>query len=162
MTDGGPFDGHLRSLRSNEDQVLGAGGIALRLGMFYGPEPMTYQMMRSCRHRTLPIPRSAGTAHPIHIDDAAGATVAALESDRTGQAYNIADDRPVGMDEFLDEVARAAGAPRPFRVPGALLRRCPTCTPSWWGRRSVSTAPRLMPNSVGNPVSAPASTDSRR
>lgn len=125
VSDGGPFDHHLRSLRSNEDQVLGMGGISLRYGMFYGPEPMTWLMMRLCRRRFLPAPRPAATVHPIHIADAAAAGVAALRHGRPGQAYNIADDHPVGMDEYLDAIAHAAGTPRPLRVPGSLLRPMP-------------------------------------
>ncbi|RDI48444.1 NAD-dependent epimerase/dehydratase family protein [Nocardia mexicana] len=123
--EGGPFDPHLRSLRSNEDQVLGFGGIALRYGLFYGPEPSTFGMMDSLRRRKLPVPRHAATLHPIHIEDAASATVAALEHGRPGEAYNIADDRPVDMGDYLDTLAATAGAPTPRRIPGWLLRATP-------------------------------------
>ncbi|WP_219420293.1 hypothetical protein [Pseudonocardia nigra] len=51
--------------------------------------------------------------------------MAALDRGRAGQAYNIVDDRPVGMDEFIDAVAAAVGAPRPPRIPGCLLRGTP-------------------------------------
>lgn len=122
---GGPFDVHLRSLRSNEDQVRGAGGIALRYGMFYGPEPATRRMMAQARRRLLPVPRPSATLHPIHIADAAAATVAALERGGAGEAYNVADDCPVDMADFLDAVAAVAGAPRPRRIPGWLLRTTP-------------------------------------
>ncbi|MGW5641902.1 NAD-dependent epimerase/dehydratase family protein [Saccharopolyspora sp. NPDC003752] len=124
----GAFDRHLRSLRSNEDQVLGAAGIdgiALRYGLFYGPERSTLSMMDMARRRRLPVPRPAGTMHLIHIADAASATVAALERGRAGQAYNIVDDEPVGMDDYLDAVAAAVGAPAPRRIPGWLLRVTP-------------------------------------
>ncbi|NYI97109.1 nucleoside-diphosphate-sugar epimerase [Streptomonospora nanhaiensis] len=128
VPDGGAFDGHLRSLRSNEDQVLGAAGlegVALRYGLFYGRDPSTLSMMRLARRRLLPAPRRAAVLHPVHIEDAAEATVAALHHGGAGRAYNIADDTPVGMDVFLDHLAAAAGAPRPVRVPGALLRPAP-------------------------------------
>lgn len=124
----GPFDPHLRSLRSNEDQVLGAegiDGIALRYGMFYGPEPATRTMMALARRRLLPAPRPAATLSLIHLADAASATVAALERGRAGQPYNIVDDRPVAMDAYLAALAAAAGAPAPRRVPGWLLRPLP-------------------------------------
>lgn len=125
VADGGPFDDHLRSLRSNEDQVLGAGGVALRYGMFYGPDPMTRKLVRMASRRLLPAPTPPATVHPIHVDDAAAAAVAALRSGRRGQAYNIADEHPVRMDTFVDALASAAGAPRPIRVPSGLLRPMP-------------------------------------
>ncbi|MDA3649612.1 NAD(P)-dependent oxidoreductase [Saccharopolyspora indica] len=124
----GPFGHHLRSLRSNEDQVLGSPdleGIALRYGLFYGPEPATRKMLDLARKRQLPIPRPAATLHPIHIADAASATVAALERGRAGQAYNIVDDEPVDMGDYLAALAETAGAPPPRRVPGWLLRVTP-------------------------------------
>ncbi|HLT11642.1 MAG TPA: NAD(P)-dependent oxidoreductase [Micromonosporaceae bacterium] len=123
---GGKFDAHLRSLRSNEDQVLASeGGVALRYGLFYGPDAMTRTLLRLCRRRVMPAPRPAGTLHPIHVDDAADAAVAALERGRAGQAYNVVDDQPVGMDEYLDAMASAAGTRRPLRVPASLLRPWP-------------------------------------
>ncbi|MER7077319.1 Nucleoside-diphosphate-sugar epimerase [Saccharopolyspora kobensis] len=124
----GPFGHHLRSLRSNEDQVLGSPdleGIALRYGLFYGPEPATRKMLELTRKRQLPIPRPAATLHPIHIADAASATVAALERGRAGQAYNIVDDQPVDMGDYLAALAETAGAPPPRRVPGWLFRAVP-------------------------------------
>ncbi|KAA5826838.1 NAD(P)-dependent oxidoreductase [Saccharopolyspora hirsuta] len=124
----GAFDHHMRSLRSNEDQVLGATdfeGIALRYGLFYGPEPFTRKMLTLARKRLLPVPRPAATLHPIHIADAASATVAALDRGRAGEAYNIVDDQPADMGDFLDAVAATAGAPTPRRVPGWLLRPTP-------------------------------------
>ncbi|RKT82389.1 Nucleoside-diphosphate-sugar epimerase [Saccharopolyspora antimicrobica] len=124
----GPFGHHMRSLRSNEDQVLRSPdleGIALRYGLFYGPEPATRKMLELTRKRQLPIPRPAATLHPIHIADAASATVAALERGRAGQAYNIVDDQPVDMGDYLAALAETAGAPPPRRVPGWLFRAVP-------------------------------------
>ncbi|MCI2421856.1 NAD(P)-dependent oxidoreductase [Saccharopolyspora sp. K220] len=124
----GPFDHHLRSLRSNEDQVLGAEGIhgvALRYGLFYGPERSTFMMMNLARRRQLPVPRPAATMHLIHVADAASATIAALDRGRAGHAYNIVDDQPVGMADYLNALAAAAGAPTPRRIPGWLLRATP-------------------------------------
>jgi nucleoside-diphosphate-sugar epimerase len=125
---GAPFDRHLRSLRSNEDQVLGAAdihGVALRYGLFYGPERSTFSMMNMARRGRLPVPRPAATMHLIHVADAASATVAALQHGRAGQAYNIVDDQPVGMDEYMDAVAAAVGAKTPRRIPSWLLRATP-------------------------------------
>ena len=126
--DGTPFDRHLRSMRSNEDQVFaarGIDGIALRYGLFYGPEPTTRRFAASARARRLAVPTRAGVTSPIHIADAASATLAALERGRGGEAYNIADDSPLGFDDYLRAIARAAAAPEPRRIPGWVLRPVP-------------------------------------
>ncbi|MEV4127326.1 NAD-dependent epimerase/dehydratase family protein [Nocardia sp. NPDC049707] len=125
---GDSFDRHLRSMLSNENQVLsapGMDGIALRYGLFYGPEVSTYTLADMARKRRLPVSRPAGVTSPIHIVDAAAATVAALERGRGGEPYNIADDHPVGFDEYVRAIARAAGAPEPRRIPSWLLRATP-------------------------------------
>lgn len=118
-------DRHMRSMRANEDQVLAASGIALRYGMFYGPEPMTLRLLESARRRRVPAIRGAGTLSPIHLHDAAAATVAALERGRPAQAYNIVDDQPVGFDDYVRAAAEAAGGPAPRLVPAGALRMLP-------------------------------------
>ena len=57
----------------------------------------------------------------VHVDDAADATVAAVERGAPG-IYNIADDEPAPMSEWLPEFAKAAGAKKPLRVPVWLAR----------------------------------------
>ena len=57
----------------------------------------------------------------IHIDDAATATLAAIESGRTG-VYNIVDDDPAPVAEWLPALAAAIGAKPPRRVPAWLAR----------------------------------------
>src|SRR5688500_1986009 len=95
----------LRALRSNEEQVLtadGIEGVALRYGMFYGQDGVTRMIVNLVRKRRLPVPSSGGGfIGPIHLDDAAAATAAALEKGRAGQAYNIVDDEPVRWADFL-------------------------------------------------------------
>ncbi|MFI6921112.1 NAD-dependent epimerase/dehydratase family protein [Nonomuraea spiralis] len=124
----GAFDPHMRSMRANEEQVFaapGIDGISLRYGMFYGPEPSTRKLMDMTRKRLLPVPDPAGTVSLIHIEDAASAAVSALERGTPGRPYNIADDRPVRFDVYVRALARAAGAPVPWAVPGGLLRAMP-------------------------------------
>lgn len=53
----------------------------------------------------------------VHVDDAAVATVAALERGAPGRAYNIADDNPITWQEFFAEVAGRHRTPRPIRLP---------------------------------------------
>jgi 2-alkyl-3-oxoalkanoate reductase len=100
--------------------VTGAGGIALRYGIFYG-EPVD-GMVEAVRARKFPIVGDgAGVWSFIHLDDAAGATVAALEHD--GPAlYNIVDDEPSPTSEWLPELARIVGAKPPQRFPRLVAR----------------------------------------
>lgn len=122
------FDRHMDSMHANEERVLGAPGlegVALRYGMFYGPEPATRQLVSMARRRLLPVPRPSGVTSLIHVHDAAAATVAALDRGRPGQAYNIVDDEPVDFATYVRAVAERAGAPAPRTVPAWLLRPMP-------------------------------------
>jgi nucleoside-diphosphate-sugar epimerase len=124
----GAFDRHMRSMRSNEDQVFGTPGIegiSLRYGLFYGADTSTRTMLDLVRKRRLPVTAPSGVTSPVHLDDAAAATVAALERGRAGQAYNIADDDPTSFDEYVRTLAAVAGAPAPRRVPSWALRAMP-------------------------------------
>jgi nucleoside-diphosphate-sugar epimerase len=68
--------------------------------------------------RRLPVSTSGGAfANFIYLEDAAAATVAALEKGRAGQAYNIVDDGPVRWADYLDALAAELGARRPWRLP---------------------------------------------
>ncbi|NNH72080.1 NAD(P)-dependent oxidoreductase [Nocardia uniformis] len=117
-------DPFLAALHAAEDQAWQSGieGIALRYGLFYGPGASA-TFTRALRLRMLPLPSSGtGSMGFIHIDDAAAATVAALDNGRAGQAYNIVDEEPVTWDAMLDAMAAAIGVRRPLRVPPRLLR----------------------------------------
>jgi len=121
--------GHaIAAMRSNEEQVFTAGmeGIALRYGAFYGQDNFTRMIVNLVRKRRLPVPRSdGGFANFIYLEDAAAATVAALEKGRAGQAYNIVDDEPARWGDYLDAVAAELGVRRPWRVPTWTLRAIP-------------------------------------
>jgi nucleoside-diphosphate-sugar epimerase len=58
----------------------------------------------------------------VELTDAARAVVAAVERGRPGQAYNIADDTPMGFRAHVEAVARAFGLPEPMNVPLWLLK----------------------------------------
>lgn len=127
---GEPVDGPERpvveALRSAESQAFSADGIdgvALRYGLFYGSDGGTRRMIDSVRKRRLPVIKGGGgEANWIHLDDAAAATVAALEKGRPGTAYNIVDGTPVTWGAFFDEIASLVGAKPPLRVPPGLLK----------------------------------------
>ena len=103
------------------DQVVtDAGGIALRYGGFYGAA--NDGLVKPVRKRQFPIiGDGAGVTSWIHLDDAAAATVLALESARAG-IYNIVDDDPALMRDWLPALAQALGAKPPRHVPVWLAR----------------------------------------
>jgi 2-alkyl-3-oxoalkanoate reductase len=103
-----------------ERAVTGAGGIALRYGGFYGAA--NDPLVGPVRKRLVPvIGDGEGYTSYIHLDDAAAATVLALGHD--GPAiYNIVDDEPAPMREWLPGLAEALGARPPRRAPAWLAR----------------------------------------
>jgi nucleoside-diphosphate-sugar epimerase len=118
------------AVRSMESQVLDANraglveGVILRYGLFYGPDnPATQNMIAMARKRMLPVVRGDRSLLPvIHVDDAVGATIAALDRGDPGSVYEIVDDQPVSMTHFVRTLADRAGAPRPFTVPAWVPR----------------------------------------
>ncbi|HEV3047940.1 MAG TPA: NAD(P)-dependent oxidoreductase [Solirubrobacteraceae bacterium] len=113
------------ALAELERTVLGADGVVLRYGYFYGPGSSLSSsgaMGRDVSKRRLPvIGGGAGVWSFIHVEDAARATVAALANGASG-AYNVVDDEPAKVAEWLPALAEALGAPRPMRVPAWLAR----------------------------------------
>ncbi|WP_333777984.1 NAD-dependent epimerase/dehydratase family protein [Streptomyces sp. IBSBF 3136] len=111
----------LETLRYAEDAVLGAGGAVLRYGAFYGPGAIDDQV-ELIRKRQYPlVGRGTGYSSWVHLDDAAGATVLAVEQKARG-VFNIVDDEPAPASEWLPWLAACAGAKRPMRVPVWLAR----------------------------------------
>lgn len=98
-----------------DEVVTAAGGIALRYGGFYGAD--NDGLPGPVRKRQLPVVgNGAGVSSFIHLDDAAAATVLALERFQPG-IYNIVDDEPAPMREWLPGLAAALGAKPPRHVP---------------------------------------------
>jgi 2-alkyl-3-oxoalkanoate reductase len=101
-----------------DQAVADAGGIALRYGGFYGDAGD--QLVTMVRKRRFPlIGNGTGFTSWIHLDDAAAATVLALDHGTAG-VYNIVDDEPAPAREWLPELARALGAKPPRRIPAWL------------------------------------------
>jgi 2-alkyl-3-oxoalkanoate reductase len=118
-----PFGGGVRAIDAMERAVVdadGLEGVVLRYGWFYGPG--TYygehgSTASDVRKRRFPvIGKGAGLFSFIHVDDAASATVAAVERGPPG-VYNVVDDEPAAMRDWLPAYAEAIGAKRPLRVP---------------------------------------------
>jgi nucleoside-diphosphate-sugar epimerase len=108
-----------------EHAVLGANGIVLRYGYFYGPDSTISSagsVVEDLAKRRLPIiGKGSGVWSFVHVDDAARATVEALEHDGPA-VYNIVDDEPAKVGDWIPLLAEAVGAPRPFKLPVALAQ----------------------------------------
>lgn len=121
---GNRTDKPIEALLSTETQVREADsieGIALRYGLFYGEDLDV--MKRSLNRFALPVPSYwRGKVPLIHHQDAASATIAALERGIAGRAYNIVDDMPVSWHEFVSTVSRETRSRRPVVLPDAVIR----------------------------------------
>lgn len=109
-------------LQHVEDVVVKAGGAALRYGPFYGPGGGVEDQIELVRKRRLPIiGGGTGNFSWVHLDDAASATVLAVEQ-RANGVFNIVDDDPAPVSEWLPHLAACVGAKRPLRIPAWLAR----------------------------------------
>jgi nucleoside-diphosphate-sugar epimerase len=107
---------------SAEQQAIttqGIEGIALRYGLFYGAD--IERMERMLRRRMLPVVRSGGEIPFIHHEDAASATVAALERGTAGSVYNVVDDTPARFADLIGAIQRERSTPAPLVVPKWML-----------------------------------------
>jgi len=123
-----PFNEAVEAVLGHEREVLGTDGIeglVLRYGQFYGPD--TYyspggSIYQQVSKRMVPVTGpGTGTASFLHVEDAAGATVAALDHGPPG-IYNVVDDEPAPGHEWLPVYAAAIGAKPPRHVPTWLAR----------------------------------------
>ncbi|SEG92595.1 Nucleoside-diphosphate-sugar epimerase [Actinacidiphila yanglinensis] len=111
----------MEALRHVEEVVAAAGGAVLRYGAFYGPGA-TDDQVELVRKRQFPlIGAGTGYASWVHLDDAASATVLAVEQKARG-VFNIVDDEPAPASAWLPLLASCAGAKPPMRVPVWLAR----------------------------------------
>jgi nucleoside-diphosphate-sugar epimerase len=104
---------------ATEQQAFTAVGIALRYGIFYGGDAEEKRALLA--KRDIPVAKG-GLLGWIHHEDAAAATVAALEHGRAGNAYNIVDDEPATWKRVFTAMAEAYGAPSPRNLPRWMLR----------------------------------------
>ena len=118
----------LAAIRHLEQAVLGADwteGIVLRYGALYGPGTsmaLGAEQVEMVRRRRVPLVGAGGGVWSfIHVADAADATVAAVERGNRG-VYNVVDDDPAPVAEWLPALAQQLGAKKPLRVPRFLGR----------------------------------------
>jgi len=109
------------AIRHLEDVVVKSGGAVLRYGGLYGPGA-TDDQVELVRKRQYPVV-GGGTGYYswVHLDDAASATVLAVEQKASG-VFNIVDDEPAPASEWLPYLAACAGAKPPMRIPKWLAR----------------------------------------
>jgi nucleoside-diphosphate-sugar epimerase len=124
----GVFGTAAAALAEMEREVLGAEGmegVVLRYGWLYGPDTFFASdgsSTEDAHKRKLPIVgKGGGTFSFLHVDDAASATVAAVERGAPG-TYNVVDDEPAPMRDWVPVFCDAVGAKKPMRVPVWLAR----------------------------------------
>jgi nucleoside-diphosphate-sugar epimerase len=147
-----PFRATLEAIRHLERAVTEAtwcAGLVLRYGAFYGPgtsislDPEA-EMAKPVRGRRFPVVGGGGGVWSfIHIADAAAATVAAVEGGAPG-VYQVVDDEPAPVREWLPALADALGAKRPRRIP------------RWLGRLAAGQAATIMMTEVRGATNAKA------
>jgi nucleoside-diphosphate-sugar epimerase len=157
-TEEDPLDPHpaeamrttLDAIRHLEDAVTGAGwteGVVLRYGGFYGPGTgfsRDGEQAEQIRKRKFPVVGDGGGVWSfVHIEDAAAATVEAIEHGRRG-IYNVVDDEPAPVREWLPAAAAALGARKPMRLP------------RWLGRIAAGEAAVVMMTDVRGASNAKA------
>jgi nucleoside-diphosphate-sugar epimerase len=109
----------MAAMREMESAVLGAPleGVVLRYANLYGPVASD-GLIGLVRKRMFPIIGDGGGVWSwLHVDDAAAATVDALQRAQPGTIYNVADDDPARVVDWLPYLASVVGAPAPLRVP---------------------------------------------
>lgn len=111
----------MEAIRHVEDMAVKAGGAALRYGGLYGPGA-TDDQVELVRKRQFPlVGGGTGYCSWVHLEDAASATVLAVEQRARG-VFNIVDDEPAPASEWLPYLAACAGAKPPIRAPKWLAR----------------------------------------
>lgn len=120
---------HVGAMRTKEELAFtadGIEGVSLRFGLFYGAGITDTHVAPLLRKRALPVVAAKGRALSwVDVADAANGVVAGVESGLPGQAYNIADDEPLGWAAHMRAVAGAFGAPAPMTVPLWVLKAAP-------------------------------------
>lgn len=140
----------LAAIRKLEAMVSSAphlSGVVLRYGALYGPGTSLGEdgeMTEMVRQRKLPIfGEGTGVWSFLHVEDAAQAALMAMQRGNSG-LYNIVDDEPAEVSDWLPDLARALGAKPPRHLP------------AWLGRLVIGEAGLSMMNSIRGAVNSKA------
>ncbi|NED96514.1 NAD(P)-dependent oxidoreductase [Phytoactinopolyspora alkaliphila] len=121
LHDGTAAQQSMEAIRYVEEVVSKVGGAILRYGWLYGPGAID-SLVGPVRRRQFPlVGDGAGYSSWVHLEDAASATVLAVEHQASG-VFNIVDDEPAPANEWLPFLAECVGARRPMKVPVWLAR----------------------------------------
>ena len=150
-----PWDETLQLFVESERQVVeasGPSGIVLRFGFFYGPGThfaSDGSQAADVRRRRVPIVGDgAGVYSFIHVADGARATVRAAEQGQAG-AYNVVDDTPLAVRDWLPSYAAALRAKPPLRVPAWLARLTTGPIPTHFSTTMRGAANARLRHAVG-------------
>jgi nucleoside-diphosphate-sugar epimerase len=145
------------AIAASEGQVRAASdeqrieGVSLRFAAFHGPlAPNMAVMADLVRKRRLPVIGAHGATMPtVELGDAVCAVADALERAPAGRIYNVADDEPVAMDDYLAELARVVDAPAPRHVPYWLVRVAAPYMATFMGRAGVPMSNARIAEELG-------------
>jgi nucleoside-diphosphate-sugar epimerase len=145
------------AIASSEGQIRAATdeqrieGVSLRFAGFHGPlAPNMAMMAELARKRRLPVIGARGATLPmVELGDAARAVVDALERAPAGRIYNVVDDEPVAMGDYLPELARVVGASPPRHVPYWLVRVAAPYVATFMGRAAVPMSNARIAQELG-------------
>lgn len=136
--DGQPNSVHARTRLAAERHLFAACTgtntipVALRAGMIYGRGVLMIEAARwLLRHRLLAVWRDPTWEHLLALPDFLKAVTAAIEGPSVSGIYNVADDQPVTLQEFLDTIATHWGYPKPLRCPRWMFPFAATCCESF-------------------------------
>lgn len=122
--DGSPTSVHARTRLESERNLFdesrntGMTPVVLRAGMVYGRGVLMIEAARwLLRRRLLGVWRKPTWNHLLALPDFLRGVAAAIESERARGVYNLADDEPRTLQDFLDTIAGHWGFPKPWRVP---------------------------------------------
>jgi nucleoside-diphosphate-sugar epimerase len=128
--DGAPNSVHARTRLAAECHILAQfpQPVVLRAGMIYGRGVLMIEAARwLARHRLLAVWREPTWEHLLALPDFLKAVTAAIESPSVSGIYNVADDQPVTLQEFLDTLTVHWGYPKPWRCPRWSFHAAATC-----------------------------------
>jgi len=136
--DGQPSSVHARTRLEAEQQLFRAcqhtstTPVVLRAGMIYGRGVLMIEAARwLLRHRLLAVWREPTWEHLLALPDFLRAVTAAVERSKISGIYNVADDQPVTLQEFLDTLSEHWGYPKPWRCPRWSFYAAASCCEAW-------------------------------